>query len=741
LNSLKYHDIAILVDAPWPESNRFLAPFLPEEEISKQVAQDVRWARDFRQTRVRDWDRFYTLYKNWIDPVEYPYEANLAIPSAYSIVEVQTAFLLSMIFESGDFVEVLGKTPMGQISAKAVKELLNYHFRYSFHTYEDMEVFCRNLLIFGTSIYKVFYEHRDEYKTVDFPILDENTSEVTGSVKREIEVNVRSNPTGYPLNLKHFGVDPNAPDIRRARFAFEEKWPDIYTLVDRHKKGIYNNNVLKLLSRDDQDVNQGLVENLNEIGLASEQMSPFIERGRVHVVDYWGYLTRGWTGGKLSRNAKSQLMHVVMAVGPSTVNEVHEALVLLAEPTPFNHNRLPFVDARINHCVDEFYGTGDLEYCESLLYEQRDNRNALMDNLNRTVHQMWKIKKNSDIDESELTWRPSGGIHVRDMEDLEPVETPRVDAAHFKVQEDIRRDLESATGVNDFVMGQYRSSTGFNDTATGISLIQQTALMRLGQKGNVVQRAIRDIAVQAFCLIQQYQPYGTRVRVMNREAAIVDRFINISPEELSKEYDFAIVNAPALGSKPLRINQLMQLLQIVVQSEAKGGMSEQVSRLYKRIVAEMDMPNPQELFGFPEWNEPLPAQLGEGEEITQSVEPEDENNEMIVHGNYIQPKEGENHPFHIFTHQRALDDPEIGNADSDAMLTRHLKAHYALMQQEKTIVATEMAAEMQLNQANQQAAQMQILSGGKGANRSPTSANGAENAIRGMGNLIGGRAF
>lgn len=720
----------------------------PEKELARLISQDIKWGREFRDTRKADWLRFYVLYKNWIDRAAYPYESNLAIPTAYANVEVQTSFLLDMIFESGDFVEVLGKTETGQLSASAVKEMLNYHFRESFHTYEDMEQLIRSLLIFGTSVYKIYWDWRKEWQTSKIPMTNPATGEPEYGQFKEllVPVEVANNPAGYPIDLLNFLVDPNANTIENARFAAEEQWisPDKLLELSKAYPGYIKKNVSTILGEClDDDVNINVTEKLDEIGITDNQKSPYLERGKVHVVDYWGYLATGWKNGRLSENSKTQLIHAVLAVGNSSNVDVKDPVVLLAEPTPFNHGRLPYVDFRINSCVGEFYGQGDIEYCESLYLEQRDQRNVQMDNLSRTANQMWKVKNGAVLDESELTHRPGGIVHVDEIADLEPIDTPKLDQAHFKSADNIRRDIEMATGVNDFVMGQFRSSTGFNDTATGISLIQQTALMRLGQKGQIMQRGIRDIAKLAFGLIQQFQSEGTSIRILDRQGAMRYRFVNILPQELMQAYDFNIINGPALGSRPMRTNQMIQLLQIVIQSQQptpanpNGGMTPEVQRLYKRIVEEMDVPNPQELAGFPGMNQEIPEIPGEAGEAEQpQLPPEEENRVMLLEGRAVHAAFGEQHPQHIIVHGKGYD-----MADDDTtkgLFTEHMKEHKGIMEQEKMMKAEMMGTAIEGDAVQEQAQQLALISGGQGASKSSAPQEGQ---VRGMGNTMGGQAF
>lgn len=706
-----------------------MAKFLDDKTVADLVYNDVRWARDYRQNYRDKWERFYALYKNFINRANYPYKARLAIPSAFSVTEVQVSFLIDMIMEAGDFIEVLGKTPQGQVSASAVKQMLNYHFTHSIRTYEEMEKFIRQLLIFGTSVFKVYWNYRPGWKTRMIPeYVNNDLAEYKSVLTAEV---LENQPDGYTVDLWNFGIDPNGNDCDSARFAFEEMWVDPITLVEKQQIGIYKNvDQLGPTSK----TNEGLQMRLDTIDHVSWQDSPYVEREKIHIIDYWGYITKGWKDGKLSKQAKSQLYHVVMALSSSTSGGDGAPVVLLAEPSPFHHNRIPFVDAALNRCVGEFYGVGDIEYCESLFYEERDLRNIALDNLNLSMNQMFKMRKGSDIDESELVSAPGQIIRVPQMDDLEVMQFKPIDPGNFQTQESIRRDIETVTGVNDFVMGQYRSSTGFNDTATGISLIQQMALKRIAHKGQIVQRMIRDVGHMVFTLVAQYQPWGTSVRILDRESATQYRFLDISPEALAQAYDFHIVNAPSIGSRDVQQNQLIQILQILMAAKQDAGVQFDWMRFIKGLMELMGIPNSSRFFGFQDFNTPLNDQLGSPSPTEELIPPEEENRLMVEQRMVVYPKLEENHPHHMIVHGEVYDNTQ--DPEAKHLLEEHYKLHQQLAEQSKALLATALSTQMAAEQAQEQMRQANLTTGN--TRRSPTGAGGREDLMRGLGNMMGG---
>jgi hypothetical protein len=721
---------------------------LKDEEIAEIVWRDIQWARDFRQDYKEKWKRFYRLYKNYVDRANYPFEANLAIPTAFTLIEVQKAFLLDMIFAGGNFVEVLGRNPEAQAQSRSVRDLLDYHFENSLSTYEDMDLFAGQLLTYGTSIYKLFWLYRPGWKTRAQVIYDEDG--VATGYERVLSPEILDyRPEGYPVDIWHYLPDPHAPTVKQARFGAEEMWVDPIQLREKEQLNIGYRNI-DLALQVATNTNQGLQERFEEIDIPSYQSEPnygLSERGKVHLIDWWGYLVKGWNGSKLKKSAMQQLYHVVLAMPGAQISGDTRPITIFAEPSPFYHNEIPFVDARINAPIGEFYGVGDIEYCESLLLEQRDLRNIEHDNLTQVMNRMFLVNKHAQIDHNELVWCPGGIIHyTMGPDDVKVLETQPLPPDSFRAQEDIRRDIEQVTSVSDFTMGQFRSSTGFNDTATGISLIQQASLKRIAHKGQIMQRAVRSIAKQLYALLAQYENFGTVVRVEDRESAMQYRFIDVSPDALDHQYDFNIVNSPALGSKPVRVNQMIQLMQIMVQAkQVDPSFSFDMNRYVRRLIDEMDVPNSQEFFNYPGFGQPLPQELGTPEPPEELIDPQEENNIMINRGQFIIPKMNENHPQHMVYHLEAWQDLPA-NHPARSFLEKHYKAHEHMARQTREGMAQSLAAETLVQGIQsqgaisnaQQARQKSLTTTGNV--KSPTGAGGQEFITRGFANTAAGNA-
>jgi len=702
-----------------------LARLPSDDDLATQIHEDYHWADDYRRARFPDWNRYYQLYCNYVDKSQYPFTSNLSIPTATTIIEVQVAAILSYIFEQGKLLIVNGRTERAQVGAGSVEALLHYHFAHSFNTYEDLELFVRQFLLNGTSIYKVLWEYEEGEHEVE--IADYSNTAYPEVKKMKVPFVAKNRPNGYVVSSYNFGVDPAARDMPNARYAFEDLYMDPLTLVSLANAGIVPKKNLRKITLEQSEIDQPLAELYNLVGFEDFQVNYSPGRNKLHLIDYYGHV--GYNEYKPLRS-KRQLIHCIAEIGQSNM-----PTILLKELMPYDHNKIPFIVARRNPKVNEFYGTSDLEDIESLLLEERDMRNMYLDNLNRMVNRMFKVRADALPDEAEVFWRPSGIIHFNEADDIDVLDPGVMDPSYEKAMNTLRADIEAASGVNDFVTGQFRSSSGFNDTATGISLIQEAALQRVGKKANTIQRSIKEIGEMTFGLLGQYADYDQIIRVTDHNEAQGYRFVNLDADSLRNMYDFDVVNAPTLGSKPMRQQNLMQLLQLAITAKQYDPQIPfDFYRFFVRVMKEMEIPNPQEFLGFPQLN--MMPLLPEGKNAMKpTMDPNEENTLMVEQGQTIQPKLNEDHVYHRVVHQEAYH--KVEDPDSKARLAEHDTAHVELMQISSQITQQQMRV-----QANQQAvagAAEEVYQ------QTGTNAKGGgafrERDMKQMGDVLGGQAI
>src|SRR5690606_4945367 len=131
-----------------------------------------------------------------------------------------------------------------------------------------------------------------------------------------------------------------------------------------------------------------------------------------------------------------------------------------------------------------FYGIGEIEPIEHLQHELNTIRNMRMDNINLIINRMWTVKNSADISPEELISRPGGVIHVQNHDDIQPIKLDNVAAESYKEDELIRRDIDLATGVNDYVRG---TNPDRRETATTASVLSTASNERIKLKATLLE--------------------------------------------------------------------------------------------------------------------------------------------------------------------------------------------------------------------------------------------------------------
>ena len=165
---------------------------------------------------------------------------------------------------------------------------------------------------------------------------------------------------------------------------------------------------------------------------------------------------------------------------------------------------IPFEFFRDYIIPNEFYGIGEIEHINLLQQEANSLRNQVMDNNNLIINSMWKRRRSSGVNPRSMVSRPGGIIDVSQMDDIEPLVQTPLPAYVFSLQEVIHTDIQQTTGVSDYQAGvnSQTAAGGVNQTATGISLIQEAGNMRFRLKLRHLEDTLRGIGTKFLAMNQ-----------------------------------------------------------------------------------------------------------------------------------------------------------------------------------------------------------------------------------------------
>jgi len=663
-----------------------------QADLAKRIYEDYIWAKDYRSQFTDDWDRYYRMYRSKISTTgtgeAYPFESQLFIPYVFTIIETQLPLLMQQMFGSGRFVEASGRKVNSEITAPDVAEVINYQFERDLDPQTLFYLWAKQTLMLGTGPMFGDWKYLQRETKARVPRVGLDGSFLGEQVVKLDKV-IANNPIAKNIDLYRYFQCPGTPgnpwsdpDVLYAGFEFQLTKEE---LNEYKESNIYNNNVNQLMDMPGlTNVFQTLQDRLETVGKIGPDNIKAGGREYFPCIAYWGLV--GNKGHKLE-------MHSTVVCYPQGLPESSdsggsgEGLIIKDEQDYYHHGRIPIELSRVNHTEGELYGIGDVEMLESLQTELTDQRNQRADLVVQAMNPMFK-SKNSDIDSSMLEFRPNGIIPVDDPEDLTPLRTDLTSlASAFQEESVLKQDMQFTSGISDFIAGTFQNTSGFNDTATGISLIQQAAQNRLVLKGQFLQVGIKHLAEMIWALDQQFLPFNEVFRILDPMEASRFRFVVATPEHIAGQYDFSIASAPAAGNPQVRQNQMLQLMQSAVGMLPllqQAGTSINMGQLFKRFLKEFNIPNIAQI--LPDVGaEAMMPNIPEGFNDAQgpALDPEVENNLMLEGEINLPVNPGDDDMLHIIVHKDAEKDME-GSALQENI--RHQVGHGEALKQKQLML-------------------------------------------------------
>jgi len=111
-------------------------------------------------------------------------------------------------------------------------------------------------------------------------------------------------------------------------------------------------------------------------------------------------------------------------------------------------------------------------------------------------------------------------VHTNSMDGIEALQMPDVTSSSYNEETLIKGDIQQTTGVSDFTRGVGTEALG-NETATGISLIQEAGNARFRLKIRNLESAIEQIGSMMVSLNEQFLSEDKVIRIMGDEATLM----------------------------------------------------------------------------------------------------------------------------------------------------------------------------------------------------------------------------
>lgn len=544
-----------------------------EEDHKKLVARCVAMkveGEDAKSALVPRWERYYKLYRCYM-PRDNTWNSKVFVPLIFQVIETITPKVVSQLPKP--IVKPVG--PEDELGAKKMETLLDWAISES-KLYLELVSAYKSALMYGTGILKTYHkiDIRKTRKTVDQmvplrvpgePVVDPMTQQVmtdndgnpitdmvdtgqmvaTGkktTVLKEYEA--YNGPAAEAIDIFNFFVSEEAESIEGARWVMHRCWKDWSWVEARVKEGTY-----RLPEHWDEEqlesfVNEPKQERLASIGMGGGRSGS--TRKPVEIWEFW--LNDG-------RN-------IVVANG---------SIILRHVENPFDHYEKPFVRIVDYYQPHEFWGVGEIEPLEGIQDTQNGIVNSRMDNLRLILNPMFGVNVHNLEDLRDLKMRPGGLIRLKNdmpIKDVfERVDLGDVTQTAFQESQFLTDMAERTSGVTAYQTGT--DSDSMNDTATGVSIIQELGADRFGMKVRIAELTGLGTLMRHFgSMLQQFTTEEKYIRLTGQGGE--PYFQEMSPEDVQGAFDYDIEADSTMQTETVRREQAMNLVQVMAQFNPNG---------------------------------------------------------------------------------------------------------------------------------------------------------------------------
>jgi hypothetical protein len=466
------------------------------EEVNEQFLLSKRYL-DVLHQRFNDQEE---LYRTYLDPNNYPHGAKVFDPRIFRVIETITPRMVAN--------EPTGSFYPSEDGDVATTHILNSLIKYDWRRAEmfpKLVNFVKSMLIFGTSFGRVYWDFQEREKLQMVPKKLNGRMIWTPKNTKKIKVTDFDGPNFETLNIYDCFPDPNSTNIHNMRWFIYRTFKTLDELKrENDSRGVeYYKNLDKL---------EEAIASKNAKGKATTDDKQWREHRRVMMgtQEFRGEDKSNEEFVILRRFDKDMWVDIVPEFG----------CVIREEQNPYFHGELPIVHGVDYPYPGELYGMGEIEPVDRIQRAINAVLNQRLDNVQLTLRNMWKVKKNSGVDLHTLISAPGNIVTTDDMAAVESLQVPDVTGSTFvQTMGYLTSALQNGTGVTDYTVGVGGSNkTVGNTTATGTRLVQQEANAQFKLKVQLLNHmVIQRIANQFKDLRIQYTTEDQKLRIMGPE--------------------------------------------------------------------------------------------------------------------------------------------------------------------------------------------------------------------------------
>jgi hypothetical protein len=544
-----------------------------QRELEIQIKL-LGWFNDWdvrRKTRENLWIEIYKRYFSVPEKFKTPTRSSITQPMAFKIIEAALPKLANSIFtQENKFFDVTAINPDNlddKARAEAIRRLLELQLDKA-NFFPKFLDFSKQLLLYGTSFFKVFWDVERNWVWERTPEREMETVEgfeigekIVWKEEKKYTVTKRQ-PGIEVLDIIDVYPDPDIINEQEGRGIFLRSWISREELreMGQGRFPIYGN--IEQLDQEASGSESYLESRSRRFSPRGLNASTQNRRNEVELLEFWGRMDIDGDGIK-------EECQIVIA---------DRQIVVRAIQNPFHHQKRPIVRGVMFPVPNEFYGLGMIEPVMSQIDELDTLKRQRLDNINQSLNAMWQVDPTADVELDTLISAPNQIILTSPLDAVKKLDTPDVTANAFNEAAILQQDIESATTPAS-IQGTPDSGR-LGRTARGAALIIGQALEKFGMSTKLIEEmTLEPMLEMMYALDLQFidDEDVLRSSLLYREIADLE----LAPEDIRANVSFQMAGISDIVGTEAKINQIISFMGLFGKTLAPESLESMAKKVWQ----------------------------------------------------------------------------------------------------------------------------------------------------------------
>lgn len=441
------------------------------------------------ERRVQHYVECDDAYNAVLKRTDDQWQSDLHPPYALQIVEL----LESNLVDSQPRAKVIPTQPKDEEGAKILEAIINQQ-RNKIEYGRKVRLFVKQGLIRGITAAKIPWV--EEWTKTKQRTFERTLGGVVQNVK-DTSQPLMQQPGFVPIDMKDFWWEAAATSIEDAEYVFFRTYE---TLRSLKAAGIYEN-----------------LDDVTSAGTPGDTYgNPQKSKNRVEIIEWW-------------RREGNEVYLTVIA---------NRTTIIRNECSPFWHGQLPFVIATPIPQIFKMEGKGVVEIIADIQAALWEMQNHRIDNTRFMSNAAVFVDPNTENQDFRMA--PGSVLRVRPTDVQAWTPNTSILAPSVQAEEMLKGDLSNLSGAVSYLSGSSDTQIDQN-TATGISIIQNMATKRIMLMREQFNYALRRAGNQWIALNQQLLPQNVAIRIDGEAGQYSWKAFNAA--EIQGAYEYTIEDA------------------------------------------------------------------------------------------------------------------------------------------------------------------------------------------------------